>query len=284
MYDKITKQGDSQLQHGSQNDRVYLMDLANEDMPEILDTLDAMSTRYGYSKIFAKVPQSFLRDFEQRGYVVEATVPGFYKGSEDCIFMGNYKVEKRSQPVDRELNAKIIKTALSKKPTGLRNNPGEGYKLPKEFLFKRAVASDAEEMSHVYAKVFDSYPFPVFDPAYIRKTMAENLVYFSIWKDEQMIALSSCEMYMGDQSVEMTDFAVLPEYRGEGLSCFLLKKMEEEMKGNNIKTAYTIARSCSYGMNTTFAKCGYDFTGTLVKNTQIGGTIEDMNVWYKSLE
>lgn len=284
MYDKIIKQGKSQLQHGVQNDRIYLMDLANEDMPEILDVLDAMSTTYGYSKIFAKVPQSFSRDFEQRGYAAEAVVPGFYMGSEDCIFMGKYKAEKRSRQVDQELNEKIIKIALSKKPTGLRNNTGEGYTLPKEFSFKRAMASDAEEMSHVYAKVFDSYPFPVFDPAYIRETMEENFVYFSIWKDHQMIALSSCEMYTANQSVEMTDFAVLPEYRGEGLSCFLLKEMEKEMKGNNIKTAYTIARSTSYGMNSTFAKCGYDFTGTLVKNTQIGGAIEDMNVWYKSLE
>jgi len=59
--------------------------------------------------------------------------------------------------------------------------------------------------------------------------------------------------------------------------------MEKEMRKREIKTAYTIARSTSYGMNSTFAKCGYSFKGRLIKNTQIGGDIEDMNVWSKAL-
>jgi hypothetical protein len=45
---------------------------------------------------------------------------------------------------------------------------------------------------------------------------------------------------------------------------------------------YTIARAISVGMNITFARCGYDFGGTLVNNTQIAGRIESMNVWYKN--
>ena len=279
MYDTIIKKGSSQLQHGPKNDRIYLMDLANEDMPGMLGILDEMAATYGYTKIFAKVPENFAEEFIKEGYAKEARVPGFFSGRQDCLFMAKYNDPKRSRQVDQKLNEESIEKALSK-----RRTKGEDYKLASEFLFKRAVPSDAEEMSHLYAKVFDSYPFPVFNPAYIRETMEENLVYFGIWKEERIIALSSCEMYTASESVEMTDFAVLPEYRGAGLSYFLLREMEKEMKASHIKTAYTIARSSSYGMNTSFAKCGYDFTGTLVKNTQIGGRIEDMNVWYKSLQ
>ena len=36
-------------------------------------------------------------------------------------------------------------------------------------------------------------------------------------------------------------------------------------------------------MNITFAKLGYDFGGTLTRNTQISGDLESMNVWYKPL-
>lgn len=283
MYDIIIKQGESQLQHGPENDRIYLMNLAKEDMPGILDTLDEMALTYGYTKIFAKVPEDFIEDFKGDGYMEEAVVPGFFNGTKDCLFMGKYKNEERSVQVDKELNEKIIETAMAK---GIANFPKikeKDYKLAEGLSFKMAMSSDAEEMSHLYAKVFDSYPFPVYNPEYIRETMEENLVYFAIWKEDQIIALSSCEIYIESQSVEMTDFAVLPEYRGQGIAYFLLNEMESEMKGNNIKTAYTIARSNSYGMNSTFAKCGYNFTGTLVKNTQIGGTIEDMNVWYKTL-
>jgi hypothetical protein len=44
---------------------------------------------------------------------------------------------------------------------------------------------------------------------------------------------------------------------------------------------YTIARAASHGMNTTFARQGYRFAGTLVNNTHIAGGIESMNVWYR---
>ncbi|HOM70936.1 MAG TPA: putative beta-lysine N-acetyltransferase, partial [Armatimonadota bacterium] len=50
-----------------------------------------------------------------------------------------------------------------------------------------------------------------------------------------------------------------------------------------MKTAYTIARSLSYGMNITFAKQGYQYAGTLTNNTNICGHMESMNVWYKHL-
>ena len=81
----------------------------------------------------------------------------------------------------------------------------------------------------------------------------------------------------------MTDFAVLPEYRGQNLAFRLLVKMEQEMKYANIKTVYTIARLKVPGMNKTFLKSGYKFTGTLLNNTNIGGSIESMNIYYKHL-
>ena len=55
------------------------------------------------------------------------------------------------------------------------------------------------------------------------------------------------------------------------------------MQRRGILTAYTIARSLSYGMNITFARQGYRFGGTLTNNTEISGAIESMNVWYRSL-
>jgi len=59
--------------------------------------------------------------------------------------------------------------------------------------------------------------------------------------------------------------------------------MENEVRAKGIKTAYTIARAASAGMNVTFAKGGYHFGGRLINNTNISGRIESMNVWFKSL-
>ena len=56
------------------------------------------------------------------------------------------------------------------------------------------------------------------------------------------------------------------------------------MEQLGIDTFYTIARSVSFGMNITFAKMDYKYTGTLKNNTNISGNIESMNVWYKNYQ
>jgi putative beta-lysine N-acetyltransferase len=91
-------------------------------------------------------------------------------------------------------------------------------------------------------------------------------------------------MDVGNSNVEMTDFATLPDHRGRGYSYYLLKKMEEKMHEMGIITAYTIARARSYGMNTVFSRSSYSYAGTLVNNTNISGSIESMNIWYKRLD
>jgi putative beta-lysine N-acetyltransferase len=98
-----------------------------------------------------------------------------------------------------------------------------------------------------------------------------------------LIALSSAEMDLSGSNVEMTDFATLPGERGRGLARFLLQEMERAMRKRKMRTAYTIARAVSPGMNITFSRMGYRYSGTLVNNTHISGSIESMNIWYKSL-
>jgi beta-lysine N6-acetyltransferase len=84
-------------------------------------------------------------------------------------------------------------------------------------------------------------------------------------------------------AVEMTDFATLPELRGQGAAQSLLLAMEEAMRARGLQLAFTIARAYSAGMNVTFAKCGYRYGGTLCNNTNISGNIESMNLWSRPL-
>ncbi|MDU4599759.1 MAG: putative beta-lysine N-acetyltransferase [Clostridium sporogenes] len=283
MFDTTINISNSKIQHGPKNNRIYLMHLQKEDMPKILDDLDSLANFYGYSKIFAKVPKSSAKTFFEYGYISEAKISRFFNGTEDCIFMAKYMDNKRNTEIDKDLNRKVLDVALSKKLENSFKNNSVDYNLPKEFSFKKAKPSDASKMAALYSKVFNSYPFPVSDPQYIKETMNDNVIYFGVWKGNDIVALSSCEMCLEDKNVEMTDFAVVPDYRGHKFAYFLLGEMEKEMRKREIKTAYTIARSTSYGMNSTFAKCGYSFKGRLIKNTQIGGDIEDMNVWSKVL-
>ncbi|HYW95511.1 MAG TPA: GNAT family N-acetyltransferase, partial [Bacteroidales bacterium] len=123
---------------------------------------------------------------------------------------------------------------------------------------------------------------PIHDPVYLADTMKSHFSYFGIFdRNSQLVAASSAETDKGNRAVEMTDFAVNPEFRGNGLALSLLDKMEESMTNRGMKTFFTIARLNSPAMNRTFLRMGYRYSGTLVRNTNISGQIESMNVLYK---
>lgn len=277
MNDTIETIGNSILHHGKYNDRIYLLKFHRSDFPAILDELGELALEKQYSKIIAKVPSFAKDEFMKNGYSVEAYIPGFYNGNEDVFFMGNYLSEERMQNCDHEKLREILNAAA------VRSFEGWAAKLPDGFYYETCDHHDTHQISEVYRNVFETYPFPIHDPEYIRKTMDENFIYFSIRKNNKIVALSSTEMDVDSQNVEMTDFATLPEYQGNGFGLYLLQKMEDEMHKRNISTAYTIARSLSYGINMIFAKMGYAYSGTLLKNTNISGKFESMNVWFKRL-
>lgn len=275
--DKIQKIGKSVIHHGKKNNRIYLMSLDIEDMPMIAEHLERLAVQYDYTKIIAKVPFCAKELFEIRGYKEEAMIPNFYKGKEDGYFLVKYVNKEREVEPNLGQYQQIIESAKREEMLEVPKP------LPEGFCCRQVGESDIEQMIQVYREVFKTYPFPIFDKQYISNTMKENMIYLGIWNQNKLVALSSMEIANKYSNVEMTDFATLKEYRRQGYANYLLYKMEQIMIESGIHTAYTIARSASYGMNITFSKRGYDFSGILINNTNIAGQIESMNVWYKHL-
>jgi putative beta-lysine N-acetyltransferase len=273
MTDHIESIGGSVVQHGPANSRIYLMKLDPADLPGLFDTLERMASRHGYTKIFAKVPSTHLAAFQNRGFQLEAEIPSFF-GSDAAAFLGRFldpqrAVEKRPETVRKNLQ-------LAKAKAGQGARPGRTR-------IQEMGPDDAPEMAELYKVVFATYPFPIHDPDYLRETMRTHVRYFGIRREDRLVALASAEMDRSSSSVEMTDFATDPTYRGHGHAARILRHMDEQVAADGLRTAFTIARAYSAGMNITFAKLGYRFAGTLTSNTDISGRIESMNVWYKSL-
>src|SRR5690554_161635 len=267
----------SLIQHGKLSDRIYLIKLAKEDYPEIIVVLDELAEKYNYTKIFAKVPADCKDGFLVKGYNEEAFIPTFYRGREGASFLGKYFSSSRAKEQHEETLKAVLQVAFKKAAAAQQNMTA----LPPGFSYVLAQQDDAVEIAQLYGAVFDTYPFPIDEPQYIINTMNKNSLYFCIRYKGKLAALASSEMDVAAKNVEMTDFATLPGYTGQGLASYLLHKMESEMQKRGLKTAYTIARAYSYGMNVTFAKRGYHYGGTLINNTNIGGRIESMNVWYR---
>ncbi len=279
MHDRIVKLGKgSIIQHGKYNDRIYLMKLSPNDVPEITDTIQQIAVEYNYSKIFGKVPSRFAPYFISKGYLTEAIIPGFFKGKENAFFMSKFLNSDRLldlESAEMEILSNILQQLPEKVITEKKNKS----------LFKihRLQKEDVPELTELYKKVFDSYPFPIHNPDYILETMKSDVQYYGIRIQNKLVAASSAETDRDDQNAELTDFATDNQYRGKRLSTILLKTMEKSMKKEGIRTVYTIARSKSPAMNKTFLRDGYQYGGTLIKNTNISGSIESMNVHYKAM-
>jgi len=278
MNDRVEHFRESLIQHGPHNDRVYLMKLAGDDMPGIVPSLARFAHLAGYGKIFAKIPASQKQPFLEAGFEVEGRIPGFYNENRDAVFLGYYLDDARAEEKRAEALEEVLELAQQKAEQ-------EGPVALVESLTCRIVdPADVRSMAELYRKVFASYPFPIHDPEYLRETMADNVLYFGVWEGKELIALSSAEMDPESGNAEMTDFATLPACRGRGIAQHLLQEMESAMAKRGIRTLYTIARAYSAGMNITFAKNGYTYSGTLTNNTNISGKLESMNLWYKHLK
>jgi len=277
QYDVIETFQKASIQHGKSSDRIYLMHLGNANPDTLASDLIKFARKKNYTKIFAKIPADKSDAFMQEGYIKESTILNFYDGRKDVVFASFFLDQQRANPESKDEIENIISLALKKA------NTNNSKKLSSDFNIRKCNVSDVIEMSKLYKEVFETYPFPIHIPQYLAETMETHIDYFGVWQNKQLVALSSAEMDLQHKCVEMTDFATLPSFRGYGFAYHLLKVMESKMFEKNMKTAYTIARAKSPGMNITFAKKGYEFAGTLINNTNISGSIESMNIWYKAL-
>lgn len=275
--DTVKKVGCSIIQYGKENNRIYLLKLSKKDFPGILEYMNNLAFSEGYSKIVAKIPETFQSQFTKDGYECEAKIKSFFKNKENAVFMCKYLAESRkdfSNVIDADLIRKFCLDKSAITPI-----------LPhdKDYSIRLLGKENISQITEVFANVFETYPFPIFDNNYIHKTMDENIEYFGVFDDNKLVAVSSSEMDEENMNSEMTDFAVLPNYRGKNFSYFLLNEMEIVAKNKGIRTLYTIARCQNTGINMTFSKAGYAYGGKLINNTNICGKIETMNVWYKNL-
>ncbi len=269
--------GKSTIQHGPLNDRIYLMDPAPEDYPEILEDLDRIQKENSYTKIFCIIPEEMAEGFLARGYREEARIPGFFRGRQAGVFASRFHSEERSKRPHEAISElhRVLEEHRSRK--------GSPPPLPDRFTIRRIETQNVPDLCRLFSEVFPRYPFPIQEEEFILNTMKEKTTYFGVWDNETLAGAASAEKNYRAMAIEMTDFAVQPRYRGNALGQHLLAALEQYAAAEGFLTAYTIARLNSCGMNLVFHRGGYSFAGPLVNNTCISDGIESMNVWYKPL-
>jgi putative beta-lysine N-acetyltransferase len=260
------------------NERIQVLNYEADDPGAMIQGLISEARLRGYGKIFLKAPAFDRRDLEDVGMVSEATITGYYSG-QPAVVMSLYLSEDRMNRPFEDDQREILEAIESRPPDDSVPDLPDGYSM------EVATSTDLEELAALYNTVFESYPYPITDPGYLRSTMNSHVLYRVVRDAEgTMVAAASAETSRRHHNAEMTDFATLPSQRGLGLAQHILAALEEDMRESALPNLYTIARARSAGMNRVFYNRGYQRTGTLVNNCHIAGHFEDMHVWCKSLE
>ncbi|PJH94069.1 putative beta-lysine N-acetyltransferase [Bacillus sp. SN1] len=208
-------------------------------------------------------------------FVPEGFLKGYYLGHSACL-MVRYLTEKRRQ-TDSYIEEQETIEAL------YRTAPHHHSETIPVFTMRKAETNDMYQLSMLYKKVFRTYPTPVFDPAYIEKTMNENTMYYLMFDHDRLISAASADSNPGLGHAEITDCAVLPEYRGRSLTSLLIEALEKEMAEKDIFHVFSLARAASFGMNAVLYHSGYQYGGRLINNCYIAEGLENMNIWCKHL-
>lgn len=255
--------------------RIYVTKLCTQDLPHIIKYLDDISSKNGATKIIVKVPTKYSPFFNQYNYQLEAYIPAYFADQTDVLFMCKYTQKERQQAEKHYLG--LLQNMCNTLPSTCTKSLNQALHL------RELCNTDIPNMISVFKQVFETYPFPIFETDFLQQSMLDGTRYFGVFEANKLVAVSSAECDAENKNAEMTDFAVLPSHRGMCLASHLLIEMEHALRKDKYVTVYTIARLQCMPMNKTFYNAQYQYTGTLIQNTQISGSIQSMNVWYKRL-
>ncbi|WP_058309226.1 putative beta-lysine N-acetyltransferase [Gracilibacillus massiliensis] len=164
-----------------------------------------------------------------------------------------------------------------------RNKTISAFVLPDGYTMRWAEKKDVFEMALLYKTVFKSYPTPMNDPEFI-KEMMEDHVYFSlIEKEGSVVSACSADILPEYQAAELSDCATYPEHRGKQLLSYQVFQLIPKVQQMGINVLFSYSRAISMGMNLVNAKHGFHYGGKMIRNSNISGNFENMNIWYKIL-
>lgn len=228
---------------------------------------------FDFGKAIAFVTEKNRAGFS-RLFREEGRIPGYFSGK-DAYCMAAYANLRRSIPHDRQKANEILKGAQNKKVNHRQKSP---------FPIRRATMADIKTLAAFYGTIFQkSYPTPVSDPEYLRKVITGSSVFVLMEDREQLCGAASLEVDVNNRSAEVTDCAVLPDYRGLGALQALVNSLEEEARRLELISLYSLSRALLPGINMVLATAGYRWYGRMVNNCRICGGFEDMNIWQKFL-
>lgn len=255
------------------NERLKIFDSYISDASSLTEIIGfARYKKLG--KVICNSHTGSLQHFISCGFIEEGRIEGFFNGKDaHCVSL--FTDEKRAKSSNSSEAEKIISLCMEK--------PKIQTKLNEQYRIRTARLNDTLQMTHIFKRVFKTYPSPVFDESYLLEAMSKNVLFKVAEVKNTIVAVASADMDQHNLNAEITDCATLPEHRANGLLSTLIMSLEDDLSSKNFKTLYSLSRAVNPGINISLAKLGYSYNGRLINNCHICGGYEDMNIWVKPL-
>lgn len=257
------------------NERLKILDYQCISDNTIMDIV-SFAKQNELGKVISNCRIKFLEPFRNCGFKVEGIINGFFSG-EDAYCVSLFLDKKREVDVRKEDEDTILHQCVieSSETFKVRNH---GY------MIRNAIKSDIPQMIELFSSVFETYPSPVFNSAYLQNVMEEQILFKIAVDEGKIISIASTDMDKCNLNAEITDCATYPQYRGRGILPNLIQHLEQDLRKKGFHTLYSLSRAINPGINKSLSKLEYRYGGRLVNNCHICGGFEDMNIWVKKLK
>lgn len=241
-----------------------------------LQRIKTLAAEAEMEKIISCAPPSCQEMFLSQGFAVEGKIKSFFAGNDALCYSRFLTAERKHS--DTSYNGIF--------PAGSRWDMDKRTDIiPKScYVIKNAEEEDIPGMIRLFRSVFETYPSPVFDAEYLRANIKTNRVLYKVAvHDGNIIGIASADKDQANLNAEITDCVTNPLYRGQGILSELISELEEDLDLEGFICLYTLCRATQAAVNKAFFRLGYSFSGRLIKNCNICGSFEDMNILVKAI-
>ena len=258
------------------NKRLKIIDLTNITVQNIKRIIH-FSSKQHLDKVICICDSTYVDIFTEAGFEIEGKIDRFFKG-QNGFCMSYFISSDRKICSNFSKKELLVKQCLAVKNTFIHRSEKSKYSI------RNANETDIQEMVKLFSTVFLTYPSPVYDEEFLKKTMKEKVLYKVAVYEGKIIGIASADMDKENLNAEITDCATYPDYRGKGVLSNIIYSLELDLRKKGFITLYSLSRAINPSINFVLSKQNYKFTGRLINNCNICGTFEDMNIWVKNID
>ncbi|WP_163539465.1 putative beta-lysine N-acetyltransferase [Gracilibacillus sp. YIM 98692] len=259
----------------SQRIKIYQMP-TGEELNSFLDRLKLVAKDTNCDKLIFYLRDHQTGEIKQHGACYEGKIKGFFNGATAYIYA--LFLDPARHKTDRLASEKKVFDVIQK-----RQQISTNFELPTGYQMRWADLKDAKQMANLYQTVFQSYPTPMNDPVFIEEMMQSDVYFLVVQHNGMIVSACSADILPHFRSAELSDCATYPEHRAKQLLSYQVAHLIPKVKKMGIRTLFSYSRANSVGMNLVNVKHGFTFGGRMVQNSNIAGSMENMNIWYKVL-